>query len=139
MDEQDEYTVLERLPTVEEFVSLRDAAGMTPRSREGVERGLPNSLFGVVARHEPADETVGMGRVIGDGGTIYQIADMAVHPRHQRRGLGTRVMEALLGYLDREAPSRAYVNLFADVDGFYERFGFEETRPASKGMFRRIP
>lgn len=139
MDEQDEYAVIERLPTVEEFVSLRDAAGMTPRSREGVERGLPNSLFGVVARHESADETVGMGRVVGDGGTVYQITDMAVHPGHQRRGLGTWVMEALLDYLDREAPSRAYVNLFADVDGFYERFGFGETRPASKGMFRRMP
>lgn len=29
----------------------------------------------------------------------------------------------------REAPSRAYVNLLADVDGFYERFGFEDPRP----------
>ncbi|MFB6359775.1 MAG: N-acetyltransferase, partial [Halobacteriales archaeon] len=29
------------------------------------------------------------------------------------------------------------VNLMADVDGFYERFGFEETRPASKGMYLR--
>jgi hypothetical protein len=48
-------------------------------------------------------------------------------------------MEAILDYLEREAPSRAYVNLFADVEGFYERFGFEETRPASKGMYRRMP
>jgi ribosomal protein S18 acetylase RimI-like enzyme len=112
---------------------------MTPRSREGVERGLPNSLFGVVTEHEPTGETVGMGRIVGDGGTVYQITDMAVHPDHQRRGLGTRVMEAILDYLEREAPSRAYVNLFADVEGFYERFGFEETRPASKGMYRRMP
>jgi ribosomal protein S18 acetylase RimI-like enzyme len=139
MNEPDEYDVVERLPTVEEFVSLREAAGMTPRSREGVERGLPNSLFGVVTEHEPTGETVGMGRIVGDGGTVYQITDMAVHPDHQRRGLGTRVMEAILDYLDREAPSRAYVNLFADVEGFYERFGFEETRPASKGMYRRMP
>jgi ribosomal protein S18 acetylase RimI-like enzyme len=139
MNEPDEYDVVERLPTVEEFVSLREAAGMTPRSREGVERGLPNSLFGVVTEHEPTGETVGMGRIVGDGGTVYQITDMAVHPDHQRRGLGTRVMEAILDYLEREAPSRAYVNLFADVEGFYERFGFEETRPASKGMYRRMP
>jgi GNAT superfamily N-acetyltransferase len=139
MDEPDEYAVLERLPTPGEFVSLREAAGMTPRSREGVEAGLPNSLFGVVVRHEPTGETVGMGRVVGDGGTVYRFTDMAVRPDHQHCGLGTRVMEALLGYLDREAPSGAYVNLFADVDGFYERFGFEETRPASKGMYRRMP
>jgi hypothetical protein len=24
------------------------------------------------------------------------------------------------------------------VDGFYEQFGYEETRPASKGMYRRV-
>jgi len=139
MDQSDEYAVVERLPTVEEFISLRAAAGLTPRSREGVERGLPNSLFGVVVRHRPSGETVGMGRVVGDGGTVYQITDMALHPDHQRRGLGTRVMEAILAYLDREAPSRAYVDLFADVEGFYERFGFEETRPDSRGMYCRMP
>lgn len=139
MDASEEYAIVERLPTVEEFVALREAAGLTPRSREGVERGLPNSLFGVVVEHDPTGETVGMGRVVGDGGTVYQITDMAIHPHHQRRGLGTRVMEAILDYLEREAPSRAYVNLFADVDGFYERFGFEETRPASRGMYRRMP
>ena len=139
MDQSDEYAVVERLPTVEEYVSLREAAGLTPRSREGVERGLPNSLFGVIVEHGPTGETVGMGRVVGDGGTVYQITDMALHPDHQRRGLGTRVMEAILAYLEREAPSRAYVNLFADVEGFYERFGFEETRPDSRGMYRRMP
>lgn len=139
MDDPGEYVVVERLPTPAEFVSLREAAGMAPRSPEGVERGLPNSLFGVVVRHEPTGETVGMGRVVGDGGTVFQVCDTAVHPDHQGRGLGTRVMETILSYLDREAPSGAYVNLFADVDGFYERFGFEETRPASKGMYRRMP
>ena len=54
MDEAEEYAVLERLPTPDEFVALREAAGMTPRSREGVERGLPNSLFAVVVRQYTA-------------------------------------------------------------------------------------
>jgi len=133
----DEYTIEARLPTVERFRELRAAAGMTDRSRAAVERGLPNSLFGVVAVHTPSDETVAMARVVGDDGAIYHICDMAVHPDHQRRGLGTRLMERVLAYLDRTAPPDAYVNLMADVDGFYERFGFEETRPASKGMYYR--
>ena len=139
MDDSGEYAVVDRLPTPDEFVGLREAAGMSARSREGVERGLPNSLFGVVVCHEPTGDTVGMGRVVGDSGTLYQICDVAVHPDHQRRGLGSRVMEAILSYLEREAPSRAYVDLIADVDGFYERFGFEETRPDSKAMYRRMP
>ncbi|GAB3666739.1 GNAT family N-acetyltransferase [Halopiger thermotolerans] len=135
--ESDPYAIREELPDPETFAHLREAAGMPPRSLEGIERGLPNSLFGVVAVHEPTDEVVGMGRIVGDDGTVYQISDMAVHPDHQGKGLGTRIMDALEGYLDETAPPNAYVNLLADVDGFYERFGYEETRPASKGMYRR--
>ncbi|WP_254766316.1 GNAT family N-acetyltransferase [Salinilacihabitans rarus] len=134
----DAYAIREELPDAETFAALREAAGMTPRSPEGIERGLPNSLFGVVAVHEPTDEVVGMGRIVGDGGTVYHVCDMAVHPDHQGRGLGTRIMIAIDDYLAATAPEGAYVNLVADVDGFYERFGFEETRPASKGMYRRI-
>lgn len=141
MSEQDSqtetYAVEERIPTPTEFVALRDATGLPPRSREGVERGLPNSVFGVVVVHEPTQETVGMGRIVGDGGTVFQIGDMAVHPDHQRQGLGAKIIEALLAYLDREAPPDSYVNLVADVDGFYEQFGFEEVRPDSKGMYLR--
>jgi GNAT superfamily N-acetyltransferase len=133
----EEYVLEERLPTVDEFLELRAAAGMARRSRAAVEQGLPNSLFGVVVTHDPTDETVAMGRVVGDGGSVFHVTDMAVHPDHQRRGLGTRVMAAILDYIDETAPPRAYVNLMADVDGFYEQFGFEETRPASKGMYRR--
>jgi len=111
---------------------------MTARSPEGVARGLPNSLFGAVVVHRPTDETVAMRRVVGDGGTVFHVCDMAVHPDHQRQGLGTRVMDAIDAFLDRAAPPGAYVNLMADVDGFYERFGFSETRPGSKGMYRRV-
>jgi GNAT superfamily N-acetyltransferase len=133
----EDYRLAERLPTVEEFRSLRAAADMASRSREGVERGLPDSLYAAVVVHEPTGETVGMGRVVGDGGAVYHVCDMAVHPDHQRQGLGTRLMAAILEFVEADAPPDAYVNLLADVDGFYERFGFEETQPASKGMFLR--
>lgn len=133
-----EYALRERLPTAEEFVSLRDAAGMAARSREGVEAGLPNSVYGVVVEHEPTGAVVGMGRIVGDGGTVYTLSDVAVRPAHQGQGLGTRIVDALVAYLEANAPPRAYVSLMADVDGFYEQWDFEETRPASKGMYRRM-
>lgn len=136
MDEE-RYTVHERAPTPETFVELRDAADMAPRSREAVERGLPNSIYAVIVVHEPSGETVGMGRIVGDDGAVYHVTDMAVHPDHQHRGLGTAIMEHILEYIRTTAPPQAYVNLMADIDGFYEQFGFEETRPASKGMYLR--
>lgn len=139
------YDVREQTPTVEEFRRLRAAAGMSERSREAVERGLPNSQFAVVVVASGADvssgdseETVGMARVVGDGGTVYHICDMAVHPTHQRRGLGTRLMDAVMDWIAETAPPSAYVNLVADVEGFYERWGFEPTAPASRGMFYRV-
>ena len=131
------YAIRDRLPEPETFAALRDATGMTARSLEGIEAGLPNSLFGAVAVHEPSGETVGMGRIVGDGGTVYLLSDIAVHPDHQGRGLGTQIVERLEAYLEREAPPKAYVTLIADVDGFYERFGYENVRPTSKGMYRR--
>ncbi|WP_224447275.1 GNAT family N-acetyltransferase [Haloprofundus salilacus] len=134
------YDVRPTLPSVETYLSLREAAGMSSRSPEGAERGLPNTLFAATAfavETGGTETAVGMGRVVGDGGTVYQIVDMAVHPDHQGEGLGTKIMEELVAFLDEDAPPNAYVNLVADVDGFYERFGFEETRPASKAMYLR--
>jgi GNAT superfamily N-acetyltransferase len=136
MDE-DAYELRERVATPAEFQRLRAATGMTERSREGVEVGLPNSTCGVVVVHEASGETVGMGRIVGDDATVYHVCDMAVDPDHQRQGLGTRIMDAIMAYVEATAPPNAYVNLMADVDGFYEQWGFEETRPASRGMYRR--
>lgn len=146
------YELREGPPSVDDFQRLREAADMAPRPREGVERGLPNSVFAVHAVHvaetaggvgsdatgDASAETVGMARVVGDGGSVYHVCDMVVLPEHQRRGLGTRLMDAVMAFLDEDALPGAYVNLMADVDGFYEGFGFAETRPASKGMYYRV-
>lgn len=130
------YTLHERLPTAERLLELRDLNDMGPRSLAGLRRGLPNSVFGVVVTAED-DRVVATGRIVGDDGSVYQLCDMVVHPDHQGRGLGTRVMDALMASVEEDAPPDAYVALFADVAGFYERWGFEPTAPASRGMFFR--
>ena len=38
--------------------------------------------------YEVDAKTVGMGRILGDGGWYFHVVDMAVLPEHQRRGLG---------------------------------------------------
>ncbi|WP_435155203.1 GNAT family N-acetyltransferase [Haladaptatus sp. DFWS20] len=131
------YEVRDELPTVEEFIALREAANMSSRSVDAVEQGLPNTVFGVVVVDE-SEEVVGMARIIGDGGSVYHLCDMAVHPNHQLQGLGSRMMERLMEYLEENAPEGAYVNLMADVEGFYEQFGFEYTAPASRGKYLRM-
>lgn len=51
---------------------------------------------------------------------MYHICDIAVHTDHQQQGLGSRLRNSVVTYLDEHAPGPAYINLLADVDGFYE-------------------
>ena len=131
-----EYTIAARTPDVETFARLRAISGLSPRSAEGMEKGLPNSLFAVLALH--GQRPVGMGRIIGDGGTAYQITDIAVDPVHQGKGLGKAIMAELMGWLEANAPQDAYVSLIADGDAkhLYAKFGFDPVMPASIGMAR---
>ena len=134
------YDLREEPPTPARFVELRDAAGMAHRTVEAARAGVPNSHYAVtvVAREDGTETVVGMGRVVGDGGTVFQLTDIVVHPDHQGQGLGTAITDALVTHLRETAPESAYVNLMADVEGFYERWGFEPTAPDSRGMFIRI-
>ncbi|GAB1312424.1 Acetyltransferase (GNAT) domain-containing protein [Madurella fahalii] len=83
-----------------------------------------------------SEETVAMGRVIGDGGWYFHIADMAVVPAHQRKGLGEAVLKHLVAHIRANAPPRPYITLLADEPGrrLYARNGFVETMPGSLGM-----
>ncbi|WP_123623471.1 GNAT family N-acetyltransferase [Halorubrum sp. CSM-61] len=131
------YALRESPPSVAAFRRLRREAGMAERSREAVARGLPNTTYGVHVVEEASGEPVGMARIVGDGGSVFHVSDTAVAEPHQGRGIGTAMMDALVAWLRANAPEGAYVNLLADVDGFYERWGFERSAPASKGMWVR--
>lgn len=111
-------------PTVDEYVRLRAEAGLTPRSREEARPALANSWAWVHVRVD--GEAVAMGRVIGDGGWYFHIADMATLPQFQRRGIGRAVLEALLDRIHAASPGTPWVTLFADAAGvpLYRSLGF---------------
>jgi ribosomal protein S18 acetylase RimI-like enzyme len=133
----DPYEVVAGVPSVEVFRRLRTDAGLSDKDPAAVAAALPNTWYGVVLRYE--GEPIGMGRIIGDGGTAFQVVDICVHPAHQGRGLGRRVMAALTEELERRAPATAYVSLIADGPArfLYEKFGFADTAGhGSIGMYR---
>lgn len=133
------YTTLHAIPSVETYRHLRVAAGLSPKSAEAAARGLPNTLFAVQLLH--GGEPIGMGRVIGDGGTAFQVVDIAVRPEHQGKGLGKRLMAEIAAWLKANVPEGGYVSLLADVpaDALYAQFGFVPTAPATLGMAWRRP
>lgn len=132
------YTLTEATPAADDYLRLRIVAGLTPKTAEAAAAGLPNTFFAVVIRHDA--KTIGMGRLIGDGGLFFQVVDIAVEPEHQGRGLGKAIVAALMAHLHRVAPG-AYVSLIADGDAqhLYAQYGFLPTAPKSVGMGMVIP
>jgi len=134
-----ELRLVERPPTVEEYVSFRAHVGWQPvRDREAVGRALAASLFSVCV--ESGGRAVAMGRVVGDGGVYAYIQDMIVLVEFRGRGLSTIVMDALLGYVERTYPKGAFIGLMAaeGVAGLYERYGFERRPDGAPGMRRTL-
>ncbi|WP_332702061.1 GNAT family N-acetyltransferase [Devosia sp.] len=132
------YELIAGTPSVDDYRRLRLVSGLSEKTQSAAEAGLPNTWFAVTIRH--GGDTVGMGRVIGDGGTAFQIVDIAVEPAHQGRGLGKKIVAALVDHLRAHAPASAYVSLIADGDAkrIYAKYGFEPVMPASIGMALRI-
>ena len=128
------YTIVHGVPQAAVYRALRQGAGLSVKSLAAAERGLPNSIFAVQV--VCAGETVGMGRIIGDGGLFYQVVDIAVAPAHQGRGLGKAIMAEIAAYIAREVPVSAHVSLLADGEAYrlYQQFGFSLSAPGSVGM-----
>ncbi|MCS6233978.1 GNAT family N-acetyltransferase [Shewanella baltica] len=127
------YQVLEDVASANDFIRLRQISGLSSRPLAGAIKALPRSLYGVQIKL--ADQTVGMGRVVGDGALNFEIVDIAVDPEHQGKGLGRLIMQHIMAYLDSEAFEGAYITLMADVPELYEKFGFKFSSPASEGMY----
>lgn len=135
------YTLHDGYPPIPEYLHLRAASGLTPKTAAQAAPIASGSWYGCYVTYtapETGESTaVGMGRIIGDGGWYFHIADMAVLPEHQRRGLGDVVLKRLLERIRTEAAEgEPYVTLFADGPGrkLYMKNGFVEAAPAQMGM-----
>ena len=122
-------------PTAEEFVALRAVAGMKERKVISAEKGIPNSLFWITLRRR--GKLIGMGRVVGDGGTVVQITDIAVDPEEQGKGYGSFIFDQIRDFIVAEIPDDAFVCLFAEreVAPFYQMRGFEFSQEKWPGMY----
>jgi len=134
-EKSDEHILVERLPTVEEYLSFRRAVGWNDVDEDTAREGLQGSLFSVCAMK--GEQTIGCGRVVGDGAIYFYIQDIMVMPGFQGQGIGKSIMEAVMGYLREHARSGSFVGLMAasGAAGFYPGYGFRERAPDGPGMF----
>ncbi len=131
-----EYTLIERPPSVRDYRRLRDVVEWGNASEQATQKALDNALYSVCLLYD--GEVVGCGRVVGDGGIYYYVQDIIVLPEHQGKGMGRRIMDAVMRFLEANASPGAFVALMAakGVAGFYERYGFRERSPDRPGMYR---
>ncbi|KAK4133504.1 hypothetical protein BT67DRAFT_463006 [Trichocladium antarcticum] len=159
------YTLHPGYPPVAAYLHLRAASGLAPKTPAQAAPVAAGSWYGCYVTFTPpnsdsdsdsnpsngpereteagAAEIVAMGRIIGDGAWYFLIADMAVLPGHQRRGLGAAVLCRLLRHLRANAPCEGggvYVTLFADEAGraLYRRCGFADPMPLHLGMMMPV-
>ena len=112
--------------TVEDYCTLRKSAGWRKIEDRQAQTGLNNSAYITVA--SDGIKTVGMARVVSDGGYIALIADVIVLPEYQSRGIGRALMHNVVRYIEDTLSEGqcVMVNLMAakGKEGFYEKFGF---------------
>ncbi len=119
-----ECDIVERAVSAEEYNRLRAAVGWGMYERDVAAGSLPRSLYSVCALVN--GDLVGMARVIGDGGLVYYIQDVIVLPGYQRQGIGTRMMDRIMAYIQAHASHNSIIGLMAakGKESFYERYGF---------------
>lgn len=94
------------------------------RTRADVE-GQLESAWRVVSVHERATGAmVGFARAISDGASIAYLADVFVLPEHRGRGLGDRIVAAMVD--DEAGRVMRWMLHTKDAHGLYHRFGFAE-------------
>jgi len=99
------------------LLGIEDADG-TPRARAG---------YNVLAAHD--GRVVGHATLVPDGGGGHELA-IFVHQDYQGAGVGTELLETLLGYGAREGVERVWLTVErwnGPAITVYERAGFEVT------------
>ena len=110
----------------EELLSLYASVGWTAYTQhpETLRAGVANSLFTLGAYD--GQTLLGIIRTVGDGHTIVLIQDILVFPEHQRKGIGSKLMQAVL-----ERFRNANI-------AFYESLGFRKMSEIGCCAFIRL-
>ena len=126
----------EGIPELDELVELYDAVHWTAYTDDPdtLRRAVEASASVHIARD--AGQLVGLLRVVSDDTTIAYVQDLLVRPTHQRRGVGSALMQA---FNRRYGHVRQRVLLTDDEPGqraFYESVGFARSDAIEGGPLR---
>lgn len=115
----------------DELLALYESVGWTNYTRRQalLREAYRRSLCAFAAYN--GERLAGVVRAVGDGASILYVQDLLVHPDYQRRGIGTRLLRALLAAFPDVYQTVLLTDDQAPTAVFYESIGF--SRAASQG------
>lgn len=114
-----------------DFDPAERAQGIPPVGEAAIREWLDHLLcadcFNVVATHE--DRIIGHATLVGDGEGAYELA-IFVHQDYQDAGIGTKLLEALLGHAAANGVEHVWLTVERwnkPATYLYQKVGFEGT------------
>ena len=135
-------TMKENSITVQEYLTIRAKVHWKKLLDEQAGMALTNSLY-TVGMYD-GDCLIGMGRIVGDGAVICYVQDLIVVPEYQHTGVGSKVLHALIEYVEslRMPDSQMMLCLMCAKgrEPFYEKHGFiaRPTTELGPGMIQYL-
>lgn len=119
----------------QEYLDIRAALRLPQIGFAVAARALRDDFFDVIVLLD-AQTPVACARVIGDGVLTFLVQDVLVAPKLQRKGVGSKVMELLLGHLESVAQPGAFIGLMAapGTEAFFAKHGFAARPEDAPGM-----
>lgn len=118
--------IRENCLTTNDFMSLHKDNKRKIFSDVILKKAFKKNLYDIVIYEN--DEAIGMGRVLGDGLTVFFIKDIIVREDYRGRGFADIIMKNIMNYIYKNAEKNAYIGLMSTPgkENFYKKFGFIE-------------
>lgn len=110
----------------EEILSLYSSVGWTSYTDhpEVLHKGFENALLTLAAYD--GGELLGIIRTVGDGYTVVFVQDILVFPVHQRKGVGSALLQAILDRYSHVRQVQLATDNTPKTIAFYRSMGFRE-------------
>ena len=110
----------------QEILPLYASVGWTAYTDhpEQLRKGFENSML-TLAAYE-GNQLLGIIRAVGDGHTVVFVQDILVFPEHQRKGVGSALLQAILDRYSHVRQIELATDNTPKTIAFYKSMGFRE-------------
>ena len=127
-----------RTYNIQEILPLYESVGWTAYTDqpEVLRKGFENSMLTLAAYED--NQLRGIIRAVGDGHTIVFVQDILVFPEHQRKGVGSALLQAILDRYSHVRQLELATDNTPKTIAFYKSMGFRELSEIGCCGFMRI-